>query len=459
MIDWDKTLARFGYSQPNDFKGIKRPKVICACDGCGKERVITVRLKSRIYDNQMRWRCPSCVCLNRSTNISTQMKSCWVDSTYRNKQITQKSTNEYRELQSSKIKQLWCLDEYRTQLEVGIRAPEFIDKCQKKFHDQFSYDKASFVDWKHRITIKCEKCQASFRCKPLAHLNTGHCPVCDTSLGQREIAEFISEFENIEFNNRTMLSGLELDILVPSRRLAIEYHGLYWHSYNKQETTIEILRHQTKAVQCNHAGIKLLQFFDFEWCHKQSIIHSIIRNALGLSVKLNARELQLVQLTNTQTTLFLNNNHLQGYRPASVIIGLVNENELIMVASFSHYKDGYEIIRLATKLGTQVRGGASRLLHHFRIEHQCPIYTFADLRYSVGNVYQQLGFQKLKITRPGYFYYKHTFHILSRQQCQKHKLRKLLGDKFDVNLSESQNMFKNGFRRVWTAGNILYMLN
>jgi hypothetical protein len=176
-------------------------------------------------------------------------------------------------------------------------------------------------------------------------------------------------------------------------------------------------------------------------------------------VKLNARELQLVQLTNTQTTLFLNNNHLQGYRPASVIIGLVNENELIMVASFSHYKDGYEIIRLATKLGTQVRGGASRLLHHFRIEHQCPIYTFADLRYSVGNVYQQLGFQKLKITRPGYFYYKHTFHILSRQQCQKHKLRKLLGDKFDVNLSESQNMFKNGFRRVWTAGNILYMLN
>ena len=81
------------------------------------------------------------------------------------------------------------------------------------------------------------------------------------------------------------------------------------------------------------------------------------------------------------------------------------------------------------------------------------MYTFSFLRYLSANVYNRLGFNKLYVTSPNYKYIKNKI-ILSRQQCQKHKLIELLGNKFDPNLTESQNMFNSGFRRLWDAGNI-----
>ena len=47
---------------------------------------------------------------------------------------------------------------------------------------------------------------------------------------------------------------------------------------------------------------------------------------------------------------------------------------------------------------------------------------------------------------------------LSKQQCQKHKLEKLLGENYRDNLPESANMFSNGFRRVWDADHLKLVL-
>jgi hypothetical protein len=35
---------------------------------------------------------------------------------------------------------------------------------------------------------------------------------------------------NVVSNDRSLISPLEIDVLVQSTRLAIEYNGLYWHS-------------------------------------------------------------------------------------------------------------------------------------------------------------------------------------------------------------------------------------
>ena len=105
--------------------------------------------------------------------------------------------------------------------------------------------------------------------------------------------------------------------------------------------------------------------------------------------------------------------------------------------------------------GVNVRGGAMKLFKYF-IDNYHPkrVITFADMRYSVGNVYKQLGFRSIGYTEPGYFYYKGNT-ILSRQQCQKHKLSQLL-DHFDDGQSEAMNMFNNGYRRVWDAGHFKF---
>ncbi len=458
MIDWIKTKELFGFSDATDLT-IKRPKVVCRCDGCGKERVITVRVKSRIVDDHLPWKCPSCVCLGISDKISADMKNNWSDKDYRNNQIQKKRNPDYLALQSKKIIDLWQQDDYRSKLQVGIRKHGFIEKCIKKFDGQFIYNVDSFVDWRHKIEITCIRCDTTFHRKPLQHLTVGYCPICNTSQGQREVADFINSlgFEII-INDRDKIPGVELDI--STDKLSVEYHGLYWHSHDAPESAKQKFRHQNKALECIRNNIRLFQFFDYEWIKHKSIIKSMIANAFGLSQPVYARKLQLTKLTNNECREFFNQNHLQGFKPASFIIGLVNGDDIISAMSFSKMKDGYEIARLATKQNIHVVGGPSRLLKYFERTTDLPIYTFADLRYSVGNVYEKLGFKQVNITKPGYFYYckkSSKYFILSRQQCQKHKLAGLLGSGFDENLSEPQNMFNNGYRRVWTAGNIVFV--
>jgi len=43
--------------------------------------------------------------------------------------------------------------------------------------------------------------------------------------------------------------------------------------------------------------------------------------------------------------------------------------------------------------------------------------------------------------------------LYSREKFQKHKLEKILTT-YDKNLSESENMFKNKYLRIYDAGNL-----
>lgn len=201
-------------------------------------------------------------------------------------------------------------------------------------------------------------------------------------------------------------------------------------------------------------GIRLIQITDREWLKNKELLKSMINNINNKSVKHHARKLRVKSVDDRDTISFFNDNHLQGYRCAKNIVALICNDDIVMAMSFSKHKDGFEIIRMATKMGSHVSGGASKILNYFiKTFKPKTIYTFADLRHSVGNVYNKLGFTRISITKPGYFYHRNDV-ILSRHQCQKHKLRALLGDGFDPLLSEPQNMFLNGYRRTWDAGHI-----
>ncbi len=405
----------------------------------------------------MKWVCPSCVCLGRSAEISTQMKDQWEDNEYRDHQTEIKHQPQYIEIQSEKSKLRWLDEDYRSQIETGINIDNYLLICKERFADQFTYDLSSFGNWKDKITITCSTCNFTFQRNPQLHLNHGSCQSCKLP---SDIKLLLPSSEQVIINDRAAIAPLELDIYWPDHHFAIEYHGLYWHSYNSLETTSEKARHQKKAIACQNMGIRLIQIFDYEWQIKKQLIKSMISHMLGKSVKMMARNLTIRDMKNVEIQKFFNENHLQGHRNASITLALIYNDEIIMAASFSKHDDGYEIIRMATKMGYSVSGGAGKLIHHFKKNIlKRPLYTFADLRHSTGNVYKQLGFKLLGISKPGYFYYKKTHrNILSRQQCQKHKLSNLLKEGYDKLLSEPENMFKNGYRRVWDAGHIKLVL-
>lgn len=96
-------------------------------------------------------------------------------------------------------------------------------------------------------------------------------------------------------------------------------------------------------------------------------------------------------------------------------------------------------------------------MKYFREKYSGSIISFANRRWSNGNLYESLGFGKLRVSSPNHFYYKNGM-LFSRYSYQKHRLKNKLKF-FDVNLSGVQNMMNNGFRQLFDCGNIVYVLN
>ena len=249
----------------------------------------------------------------------------------------------------------------------------------------------------------------------------------------------------------------ELDVFIPSLNLAIEYHGLYYHSHNYIETKEEKYKHFLKADICGKNDVKLIQIFEDEWLFKKDLIKSILKSKLGIiKNKIYARNCNIVELSNNDFNKFCNDNHVQGYLNSKIKLGLVYLDKIVSVIGFNKKNEIYECTRFCNLQNTVVIGGASKLFFYFKKRYNPKIIiTFADRRYSNGELYQKLGFKLIGITNPGYFYIK-NLNRYNRTLFQKHKLQNKL-ENFDQKLSEAQNMFNNGFRRIWDAGHYKFV--
>ena len=98
--------------------------------------------------------------------------------------------------------------------------------------------KEEFENSHSKITIKCKKCGNEFTKIACDHITSpnGGCRHCyfSKSKPEEEIGEFIKNLIGndceISFGDRSLLDGFELDIYIPSIKLAFEFNGLYWHS-------------------------------------------------------------------------------------------------------------------------------------------------------------------------------------------------------------------------------------
>lgn len=291
------------------------------------------------------------------------------------------------------------------------------------------------------------------------------------SYEEKTVLNHIKQYESQVLENyKIPNSNKELDIYIPHKNIAIEYNGGLWHSFgssfpnNIDNESKNKYNHFNKFKQCNDLNINLLQINAYEWnnLNKQNIWKSVINNKLGINNKIYARKCKIIQLSNKQKNDFLNTNHLQGMDNSKIKLGLQYNGELVSVMTFSkpRFNRNYEweLVRFCNLLNHNVIGGASKLLNYF-VKNYKPknIISYADLRYSNGNMYKKLGFKFKSYTPPSYVYIKGD-NLLSRFSCQKHKLSKLLSN-FDSNKSENQNMIDNNYRKLYDAGTMLFILS
>lgn len=290
------------------------------------------------------------------------------------------------------------------------------------------------------------------RCKTCHPLLSG------TSLMEQDLALWISTITEIKTNFKIPSSnGVEVDILVGD--IGIEFNGLYWHSELVGKTKNY---HADKRLLCQERNIKLIQFFEHEWLFKTEIVKSMILHRLHKSpIKIAARKLQVCEIAKSTATKFMEDNHINGHANFKFAYGLIDLNgELQACATFakdrfSHESKKIELIRFCTKINTSVVGGLSKILNFFDLKNENTILkTFCDLRFGDGAGYLASGWEYVKTTPPGYWYFNRQKEVFHRLNFTRMKLINILGD--GASGTEWELAQQLGLNRFWDCGHLVF---
>lgn len=330
---------------------------------------------------------------------------------------------------------------------INLKSGEFIEfLCESCQNSQ----KSSNSFFNKRIKIGETPCRI---CNP---------PLVSTSNGEMELFNFISDIYKgeIQRNNRTICEGKEIDIFLPELNMGFEFDGIYWHSEYFKEKWDNI----NKKNFIQSKGIKLYNVWEDDWLYKKDIIKSRIINSLGLSNKIHARKCEVKEIKTGQK-IFLDENHIQGYVPAQISIGLYYENELISVMTLGakrklvsdKQKQGhYELLRFCNKIGYSIIGGASKLFTYFLKKYDPEnITSYQDNSWYTGNIYEKLGFKLIKEAEPNYYWCKANIKY-HRYNFRKSKL---IEEGFNKDLNETEIMNQRGYYKLWGFGSLKWEYN
>ena len=280
-------------------------------------------------------------------------------------------------------------------------------------------------------------------------------------LGYNLVVIWEDEFDNYRYTQQLLqdfkntTKNLSIDaVLIP---INVPYNRSYY--LNQLNQSIE-------------NGKQTIFVFEDEWRNNKQLIKAKLRHYDSVSEvsKVHARQCIIKECTNDEKSQLLNDNHVQGNDYAQLSYGAYYNNQLIAVMTFTSprvalgQKDKtksnegrWELSRFCTDVNYRIPGIASKLLKHFqRNNYWREIYSYADKRWSIGNMYHQLGFELVANNPPSYWYVidgvrKHRWNY--RKDMLKNKL-----PNYDSNLTEHQNMINHGYWRVWDCGTLKFAM-
>jgi hypothetical protein len=324
-------------------------------------------------------------------------------------------------------------------------------------------------------TWKCKECNNDFKISWNVIQQGYFCPFCykrdgGVSIAEYEITNYILEITNNKYmitrNSNRIISPYQLDIYIEDLKLAIEYNGIFYHSFG--EKSIHPIKkfkemHINKTLMCEKLGIRLIHIFEDEWIFNKEIVKARIRQILNENnnTRIHARKCIIKEIEPKLKNEFLNTYHIQGEDKSTIKLGAFYNDELVSVMTFSHgniakgsksIEGIWELNRFCSNYNYHIPGVASKLLTHFKRNYEWnKIYSYADRRWSQGHLYKMLGFDLDSISDCNYWYLKNYNRI------HRFNLRKT---KNDLNkIPEILLRISEGYRILWDCGNLKFTLN
>ena len=351
----------------------------------------------------------------------------------------------------------------------------FLEKVNLKlldeYEDAYAYNK-----------YQCLKCKTVFESNWNQIQQGRDCPSCNNkfkpSKAENEIYTYLQSLgiTNISRNDRHLIKPYEIDLLLQDQKLGIEHCGLYTHREDVLRRTRKKMNdirtyHCYKLDQCQKQGYQLLTIFEDEWLFKQDIVKAMLKQRVGKNnnEQIYARNCEIYEITFETKRDFLKEFHIQGNDNSQIMLGAFSKegDRLVAIMTFSkpsiakgsgiQTKGHWELNRFCTDYNFRVPGVAGKLLSHFKKNFEwVHIYSFADRRWSSGNLYHQLGFtlttDVLKI-KPNYWY----VDCNKLQRLHRFGLRKTKDDPKDM--TEQMLRVSQGYKLIYDCGNLKFTLD
>jgi len=318
----------------------------------------------------------------------------------------------------------------------------------------------------------CPVCAAS------AHASTGELAL----LGA--VRTLVGPGVAVVHDDRSVIAPFELDVTVPSRHLAFEFDGTFWHSDAVRPGRTA---QYDKMRSCRDKGWQLVQVWEDDWEQRHDVavmtiahkLHALGRLPLAIPgidpaecSTAYARNLAFREVTAREARPFLEAHHLQGFVSATCHFALVDADGRIHAllsarspeaAARTHRSPGqWELVRFAT-MGS-VPGGASKLLRHatdvLRPRGLTSWVSFSANDVSNGGLYRTLGFVLDRELPPDYRYAGNVTRGVRRpkEAFQKRAFERDPRLAYKPGLTESELAAMNGLHRTWDSGKLRWVL-
>jgi hypothetical protein len=194
--------------------------------------------------------------------------------------------------------------------------------------------------------------------------------------------------------------------------------------------------------------------FSDEWLLRQSVTQSKLLSIIGKTeMKIGARQCSIATVSHRVAQEFYDAHHIQGGNVnCTVHLALMNNGIPVAMMSFKRTRSTDELVRFASSMS--VVGGASKLLNHYMKQYSPRvIISFADMRWSQGDLYYRLGFTKVAEVPPMQSYVE---NYTVRHHKLKFKSGRMNGRK--PGETEWEHMRRLGYDRIWDCGKLKFEL-
>lgn len=272
---------------------------------------------------------------------------------------------------------------------------DFIYKAEK-VHGKGKYDfsETKYVRSSEKVRIKCNDCGRVFEIEANSFLNGHGCPYhnCNSSLMEKEIADYINSLGvKVETNDRKLLGGMEIDIYLPTEKIAFEFNGIFWHDERNKPKDY----HQGKSIKCIENGVRLVHIFENKWIKEKEQWKWLIKCVLrAFPEPLSAFDCKSGQLSHYEGESFLEANSVTPFKDAENYVSYMLNNEIVGVVGYTERK----LLAYGLKMGTEI----DKLLTRFLKEHDI---DSCELPFSIGieNELIDNGFVVESISEPNRF--------------------------------------------------------